>query len=149
MAFKHVLVPVDGSDQAFKALDVAAALAKQAGARVTVLHVVPHVEIYADLKRWADIEHVHESTQWLYDQGVAENILNAAVDRVEAEDVTNVERAVAHGDPAKCILEAAKDKKVDAIVLGTRGLSDIQGLVLGSVAHKVCHGARCSVVTVK
>ncbi|MDX1434101.1 MAG: universal stress protein [Gammaproteobacteria bacterium] len=149
MAFKHILVPVDGSEQAFKALDVAATLARQDGATLDLLHVVPRVEVDADLARWAEIEHVRESADWLYDSAVAENILNAAVDRAREHDVKKVEQAVAHGNPAKCILHAARDKKVDAIVMGTRGLSDVQGLIMGSVAHRVCHGAQCTVVTVK
>lgn len=149
MAFKQILVAVDGSDQAFKALDVAATLAKHDGATLEVLHVVPRLEIDADLSRWAEIERVRESPEWLYDSAVAENILSAAVDRARAQDVKRIEQAVAHGNPAKCILQAAREKKVDAIVMGTRGLSDVQGLIMGSVAHRVCHGAHCTVVTVK
>ncbi len=53
------------------------------------------------------------------------------------------------GDAATGILAIASDSDVDTIVMGTRGLSDIQGLVLGSVAHRVAHGADCRVIAVK
>lgn len=53
------------------------------------------------------------------------------------------------GEPAEQILETAKRTDVDLIVMATRGLSDIQGLVMGSVAHKVSHAAPCTVVTVR
>ena len=43
----------------------------------------------------------------------------------------------------------AKDRMVDAIVIGSRGLSDIKGLFLGSVSHKVGHLAECTCITVK
>jgi nucleotide-binding universal stress UspA family protein len=56
---------------------------------------------------------------------------------------------LAGGDPADAILEAAKREKADTIVLGSRGLGDFKGLVLGSVSHKVAAHAECTCITVK
>ena len=50
---------------------------------------------------------------------------------------------------AKEILDAAQSFGADAIVLGSRGLSDWSGLMLGSVTHRVTHMAHCPVVVVR
>jgi len=54
-----------------------------------------------------------------------------------------------YGDAAEEIVAAAEKVKADLIVIGTRGLSDLEGLVMGSVSHKVIHLAHCPCVTVK
>jgi nucleotide-binding universal stress UspA family protein len=56
---------------------------------------------------------------------------------------------LADGDPAQSILHLAKERGVDTIVMGSRGLSDIKGLFVGSVSHKINHLAECTCITVK
>ncbi|MBT3212556.1 MAG: universal stress protein [Alphaproteobacteria bacterium] len=63
--------------------------------------------------------------------------------------VKKVTPLVAEGDPADVILNLAASHKVDMIVLGSRGLSDFKGLLVGSVSHKVGAQADCSCITVK
>ena len=60
-----------------------------------------------------------------------------------------IETALEDGDPAEANLRVAKGRGVDMVVLGSRGLSDAKGLLLGSVSHKVAHLAECTCVTVK
>jgi len=146
---KQILVPVDGSDHALEALNVACSLARAEGKSIKLLHVVPNKAVPDALKRYADIEHIHDTPEYLYETSIAESILNMARDRSVEAGVKDVETEVAYGDAAKGILEAVSDGDVDSVVMGTRGFSDIQGLVFGSVAHKVSHGAGCRVVTVK
>jgi len=55
---------------------------------------------------------------------------------------------IARADQARVILDEAQRTQPDMIVMGSRGLSDIRGLVVGSVSHKVSHAAPCHVVTV-
>lgn len=145
----RILVPVDGSEHAFRALDVACGLARAENKHLRLLHVVPNMEIPEGLKRFAKLEHIRDSPEHLYESGVAENILGTARDQAAAAGAEDVECSVEHGDASRGILEAASRGDVDTIVMGTRGLSDVQGLVLGSVAHKVGHGADCRVITVK
>jgi nucleotide-binding universal stress UspA family protein len=57
--------------------------------------------------------------------------------------------ACSTGSVAPAILDAAKTFDAKLIVLGTRGLSDFAGLLLGSVAHKVIHHAECPVLVVR
>lgn len=145
----QILVPVDGSDHALEALKVACSLAKADGSSIKLLHVVPNTAVPEALKRYAEVEHIHDTAEYLYEVGIAENILNAARDRAAEEGVDEVETEIAYGDAASGILKVVADGAIDTVVMGTRGLSDIQGLVLGSIAHKVSHGADCRVVTVK
>jgi nucleotide-binding universal stress UspA family protein len=146
---RELLVPIDGSEASLKALDVASIIARGQGASLRLLHVVPALAVPEGLKRYVEIENIPDPPRYVYDTAVADNVLNAGRDRAAANEVEHVEVAVAHGDVAERILEVANDEQVDMIVMGTRGLSDIQGLVLGSVAHKVAHGATCQVVMVK
>jgi nucleotide-binding universal stress UspA family protein len=148
MKKKQIVVPVDGSEQSMKALDVALDLARQRGQGLLLMHVVPSGGMPSGMAKWASVEHIHESATWLYDQGVAENVLSGAEDRIADRDGVETERLIDHGDPAHCILEVSRSKDTAMIVMGSRGLSDFTGLVLGSVAHKVAHGAGCPVVTV-
>ena len=146
---EQILVPVDGSEHAFRALKVACTLAKAENRSIRLLHVVPNNEVPAGLKRFAEIEHMQDPPEFLYETAIAENVLNAARDQALAEDVQDLECSIEHGDATKGILEVAGHEGVDTIVMGTRGLSDIQGIVLGSVAHKVTHGADCRMIVVK
>ncbi len=145
---KRILVAVDGSAHSLRAVDVAVDLAKQRGYALRLVHVIPSTSVPPGLQKWAKIEHVHESPQWLYDESLADNVLNDAQDRIADANSIDTDRFVDHGDAAKCIIGMSEDAETEMVVLGSRGLSDFGGLVLGSVAHKVAHSASCPVVTV-
>ena len=145
---KKIIVPVDGSAHALRALDVAADLATQRGQKLCLLHVVPSGGIPEGMEHWVAVENVHDSPRWLYDEGVAQSVLSAAADRIADRASLDVEEVIDRGDPAKRIIALSKADDVAMVVMGCRGLSDFAGLVLGSVAHKVSHGAKCPVVTV-
>jgi nucleotide-binding universal stress UspA family protein len=53
------------------------------------------------------------------------------------------------GNAAEKILQVAKDKKIDTIVVGSRGLSTAKEFLLGSVSHKITHHAKCPVIIVR
>ena len=146
---KKILLPLDGSDQAFKALDFASDLAEKYGAALLVLYVVTKHELPESVRQFAQVEHIEGPLNWIYDEVVAKNVLVEAQDRAQRKGVTSIETLIYDGNPAKLIVEVAGSKNADLIVMGTRGLSDIKGLFMGSVAHKVNQMASCTVVTVK
>ncbi len=77
-------------------------------------------------------------------------ILAGTQKRIDSSYVgTEQSRSVLDGDPAERILEYAERESADCIVMGSRGLSDVRGLVLGSVSHKVSNRAVCTCIAVK
>ncbi|MGA8262802.1 MAG: universal stress protein [Arenicellales bacterium] len=147
MKARNILVPVDGSDHSFDALQIAVLVAEKNGGRVTMLHVVPGGPLPEALKEYAYAEHM-EPSPWLYEDQVAERILEAAAARVDGTTV-NITRRIEKGDPATKILESAESLGCDLIVMGHRGIGDVESLLMGSVSHKVNHKAACGVITVK
>ena len=87
---KRIVVPVDGSAHSLRALDVAIDLAKQRGCGLRLMHVIPSTAVPGGLQKWANIEHVHESPQWLYDESLADNVLNDAQDAARFQHVIHV-----------------------------------------------------------
>ena len=59
------------------------------------------------------------------------------------------EERILEGHPGAKISEAAEIEKCEMIVMGSRGRTELQGLILGSVAHRVLHSAACPVLVVK
>ncbi len=172
--FKKILCPTDGSDHANKALSLAVDLASRYEARLLLVHVLLRNVNTRELKRFAEIEgltktvagEVHRllevdsrveivrlrdlqtiSTGTLVDIG--EHILGLAKLQAEKIGVRDVSVRVLDGDPAEQILEHVEHESVDCIVMGSRGLSDVRGLVLGSVSHKVSNRAACTCIAVK
>lgn len=146
---KTILVPLDGSDHAFKALDFASDLAEKYDAALLVLYVVTKHELPESVRRFAQVEHIEGPPTWIYDEVVAKNVLVEAQNRAQRKGVNSIETLISDGNPAKLIVEVAGSKNADLIIMGTRGLSDIKGLFMGSIAHKVNQMASCTVVTVK
>jgi nucleotide-binding universal stress UspA family protein len=146
---KTILTPIDGSETSLRAVVQAGEAARRFDAAVHLLHVVPPLGAPAGIAEWARSEHVSSPPQWLYEQAVADSILEAARDRLRDAGVARIEVHVDRGNAAKAILDHAGRLEADLIIMGTRGLSDLGGLVLGSTAHKVIHGASCGVWVVK
>ena len=146
---KKILVPVDGSDHAFKALDLASDLAAKEGATVLLLYVIASRELPASIPHFAEVEHIEGPPEWIYERLVAKNIVQTALERAQELGLTKIETLLREGDPAKVIADVANTQGVDMVVMGTRGLSDVRGVLFGSVAHKVNHMVPCTVITVK
>lgn len=173
--FRTILVPIDGSDHAGKAVAIASDLATKYGARLVLLHVISGDKVPEELLRFAQsenlpkiktVQHVErlEATphgpvgmavgaQEQVDRHavmleIAERLLDEAKGVAEQHGVDTIDVVTAEGDPAERILESSHREQADGIVMGSRGLSDIKGAIVGSVSHKVCHKADCTCITV-
>jgi nucleotide-binding universal stress UspA family protein len=147
-----VVVAIDGSDHAWKALDLAADIAKQRGAQLIVLHVVPYEPMPEALRVFAEAEHIplgEEEGRYHYARTLGDQLTRAAEARARDRGLTQVLGRTVEGKPADQILEIADGQHADMIVMGSRGLSDATALFLGSVSHKVANHAACTCVTVK
>lgn len=147
--YRKILVPLDGSEQALKALDFAVDLAAKYDASLSLLHVITDREVPKSVRKFAEAEHMEMPPDWIYEQQVGEKILGKCAQQARDKGIELVETSVQKGRPAQMIVDMATATGIDIIVMGTRGLSDMQGLVMGSVAHKVSHLAPCTVMTVR
>ncbi|MFV9672981.1 MAG: universal stress protein [Acidimicrobiia bacterium] len=145
----HILVAVDGSSHAERAVEFAADLAVRYEADLTVLNVVSYAStVPLALGAYAELEGLYAESRTVL-QSAGEKIVESAADKARGLGVTKVLTAVELGSPAQTICETAKAIEADIVVMGRRGLGDFSGLFLGSVTHKVAHTADCTVVTVK
>ncbi|RWM40294.1 universal stress protein [Mesorhizobium sp.] len=147
---KLVLCATDGSEHAYKALEFAADLAQSKNAELLVVHVhrVRGSErISREMQELERIEQVRMTEAGIL-RSVAERIASEGAKVARTKGVSGVESLVVEGDPARGIVETAKTRGADPIVIGSRGLGDLQGLLLGSVSHKVAHLAPCTTIIV-
>lgn len=136
-SYKHILVPLDGSELAELALPDALSLARMSQAEVTLLQVVPLIEDVIG----AGTEHaIYVDEQWAAHRELAVEYLNAVCEQPECEDLT-IHRVVEMGSAAEMIIDYAHHHPIDLIVMATHGRSGLQRWVYGSVADKVLRGA--------
>lgn len=133
----------DGSESADRAVDMAAALAKAAAAKLLVITVGDSFE-RDGVKQLARVEGGLGEALEL----VAQQILQRARERALRQGVASIEEQLHWGDPAEALMEAARSMKPDAIVVGRRGRGRLAGLLLGSVSQKLVSLAPCAVVVV-
>jgi nucleotide-binding universal stress UspA family protein len=141
-----ILIPVDGSTQAERALDYAIFLAKTTGASVGIIHVVQPPTTWAISPPISDAEIYRKMVEVVEAHG--NDILVKTEAKAKAAGLT-VEKIKESGHPADRIVKVANDNGYDLIVMGSRGNSSIKEMLLGSVSHHVCQHAKCSVLVVR
>jgi nucleotide-binding universal stress UspA family protein len=142
--FKHILYATDGSEHALKALDTVCELAEIHKSEVTVVHAYPSPTFYyPDVMAAPYYDELIENSRQ-----AAQDIVDEAARRLRALGVT-VTQELVEGSAADAILSAAKSRNCDLIVMGARGLSDLQGLLLGSISHRVIQHTTCPVLIVR
>ena len=149
---KKFLVAVDGSDHGWKALDLATDLAKVSDAEVVILHVISYVPMPEGFQQFAEIEGItaaDRTFRYHRDRTIGDAITSEAEARAQKNGLARVTTQVAEGNPADEIVALAKSKRADMLFLGSRGVSDLKGMMMGSVSHKVMHYAPCTCVAVR
>ena len=129
--YKKILVPLDGSELARKALDQAEKLAKTFNAEIILFQVVPFLPIYGspELVTPLIVDEKQRESAEKYLTNLAEELKKRGL-KVTTMVRTGQQVAVE-------IIDFAKETGVDLIVMCTHGRSGITRWVLGSVAHKV------------
>lgn len=149
---KKFLVAVDGSDHSWRALDLATNLAKVSGAELAILHVVPYEPMPEALRQLARSEGIpleEEEARFHSGRKLGDKIVSEAEARARKSGLDRVTTLVTEGNTAHEIVEMAKTIDTQMLFLGSRGLSDLGGILVGSVSHKVLHLAHCTCVVVK
>jgi nucleotide-binding universal stress UspA family protein len=136
--FERIVLAVDGSEPSQRAVLVAADIASKYGSEVIAVHVVEQ-----QLGRGGPIafETTEEAT------GVADDAVRLLKD--EGVSARAEARATLAGRAAQEIMDVAMIEDAGLIVMGSRGMSDWQGLLIGSVAHKVVHLSSVPVLIVR
>lgn len=139
--YKKILVPLDGSIIADLAAEHAVDLAKLLAAEVTFLHVI---SVRANIDRSG--EGYHGIYQDLLIKG--QEIIKNAEEAYGSFGVS-INGKLIWGNPLEGICMEAKEGRYDLIVMGSRGLSEIKGFLIGGVINKVVRYAPCPVLVVR
>jgi len=127
----RMLVAIDGSEHAEKALEYAVQIAKKHGAKITLLHVEEAKLLRLEPKAI---------------EGIGECILLDVATKIKEVEF---DKKLEFGSPAETIIKVAKKEDYDLIVIGSRGLSSVKRFFLGSVSDDVSMHAQCSVMIVR
>lgn len=145
--FKKILVAVDGSKSSFKAMDKAIELQKLMDAEIYLICVYKHHSLFEASLSIGRPEGMNIPDKVLSDY--AKEIVNHAKEKAKEKGAVKVRGFVKAGRPSTVIVKFAADKEADLIVVGTRGThSDKDGMLLGSVSHRVASKAKCPVLVV-
>jgi nucleotide-binding universal stress UspA family protein len=141
--FPRILVPVDFSEHAERALDYAIAWGRQCNAHLTLIHVIQLlVDAGSDMALALPTSHLEmleaELTQHM----------QVYLQRVEDAGVQG-DLVMTYGVPYEKTIEVVKARHIDLIIMGSHGRTGFSHLLLGSVAEKLVRLAPCSVLVVR
>ncbi|WP_282607022.1 universal stress protein [Pelagibius sp. Alg239-R121] len=170
---ERILVPFDGSGHAVKAAELACDMAAKFSATVKFVHVLLHGQTPELLLGVVDKDRLDAETldalenvravgglamgeayavQLIPDavlKDIGAEVLERAQKIASDKGLSKIETALLDGQPAHSILEAAEKDRADLIVMGMRGLAEVEGLLVGSVSYKVNHLAPCTCIAVR
>ena len=157
--FKKILVPIDGSKHSHNALKTALELAKIHKSELEILHVTSYSEEYMLTSPESDVGTIQEETasppDWIneYMAKIRENdekmLSQTLKDAETLHPQLKITAKLLWGRPGKTIVSEAEEGRFDLVVIGSRGLGGLAGLMLGSVSHHVVNESNIPVLVVK
>ncbi|PKL02873.1 MAG: universal stress protein [Synergistetes bacterium HGW-Synergistetes-2] len=142
--FKKILVAVDMSKMSEEVFAYGCSLALRLGAEATFLHVLPHPTLWRGYEPWLppeiDVEVAEIARKKL------EYYLRKSKENYPELENTNYTMVVKEGNPSDVIINYAKEHDMHLVVIGYRGQSTLERLVVGSTASNVGRYAHCSVL---
>jgi nucleotide-binding universal stress UspA family protein len=147
---KPIIAAVDGSDSALAAASLAAVIANALDAELILLGVGDLVAMENDpgWQAFVNAEHPTEIGDEVLPANTSEN-LTKAHERALASGAARIRTVARSGDPTTEIIEQIRQDQAEMVVVGSRGLGPLSGLLLGSVSQKLAHLAPCSVLIVR
>lgn len=133
---KAILAATDASEAAERAVTVAADLASRYDAKLIILHVIRDMQLPEELRQMARVEHIQGQRMEVLTY-VGERILRDAEELARRKGAKEVVAVSGEGDPATVVIDEARTRGADLIVIGTRGLGKVEGMFMGSVSRKV------------
>jgi len=138
--FKKFLVPVDGSTSSMRAAEYSVELARRIGGEILLLHSHrPFSTLRGEPYLQMAINKVIKNSNQLLEP--YRELLN--------NNGIKFEELILQGSPGSVISETAGIEKCDMIIMGSKGRSRLEGLIVGSVAHRVLHSASCPVLVIR
>jgi len=144
--FNKIVVPLDGSEYANRALEIAMELAGKYSASLVLIHVVPAASALITGPEVSSAPILLNLSSELEESG--RRLLEEGAKKAQAGGI-QVSTVLEHGNISDNIIRVADSEKADLIVMGERGLGAVARFFLGSVANKVSHHAKCPVLIVK
>jgi nucleotide-binding universal stress UspA family protein len=134
--YKHILVPTDGSKLSEEAMAKAVQFARETGARLTALHVMPEYipPAFAEFPAAGQASFAEFMTAT---EETAKSVLGAAQKAAADAGVECETVSLRHTQPYRAIIDLARDKACDLIFMSSHGRRGLSALVLGSETNKV------------
>ena len=146
--YKKILVGLDGSKHGLAAADQASQLAAAIGAELHLLTITRPYKVTPQLKRYLEAENLLGEPKYVMDE-MTNQIVNEAKELAIKNGAKDVKTVVREGKIARGIIDYAKANGIDMIVVGSRGVGEVEAALLGSVSGKVSMLAECTVVIVR
>ena len=150
MHYKHIMLPVDGSELSRKAEKECIAFAKSTKAKVTAIHVVSHFHLH--YQPWATPKSVHTKIEKEHEEeamAIAQKMISAVTKRVKSDGVECDGLVVVGDHPYEEIISNAENRKCDLIMMASHGLKGLNAVLLGSETVKVLTHTKIPVLVVR
>lgn len=140
--FTNILVPVDGSDNSYRALDAALLLSEKLGSNITVIHIMEQFPIthIGSEKLLSELLEAYKKEN--------QDILSKCSEIATQKGLT-IKTLLLQGNPASVILDYSKKDNFDLLIMGSRGLGKFKELILGSVSGKIVHHSQSAVMLIR
>ncbi|MCG3419941.1 universal stress protein [Oceanobacillus jordanicus] len=137
--FKRILLAVDGSEHSIRSANYAIELAEKFNGVINVVYVVDGNKAKSDV--------LHATDKFALKK-MRNDKLKAVKELLNKTDI-QYEIKILHGEAGPTLVNYANNNEIDGVVLGSRGLNNLQTFILGSVSHKVAKRVECPVLIVK
>lgn len=140
-SLEKILVPLDGSDNSFRALDAAIFLAQKSDSTIDLVYCVsvfPSIEVQV----------IDPIKCQILERNFAKSVLKKALSKCKQHGLV-ANHAILYGTPGYTVTKYIKGKEIDLVVIGSRGRSAVREVFLGSVSNYVLHKSQAPVLVIK
>ena len=146
--YKKILTGLDGSKHGIEAARAAVELARNFDAELHLLTVTRPYKVSPKLRQGREAENLLGEPKYVMDE-MTNTIVSEAKDLATKAGLKSVKTVVREGKPSRALLEYAKGNDIDLIVVGSRGVVELEAVWLGSVSQKVGMLSECTVMIVR
>ncbi len=146
--YTKILAGLDGSKHGIEAVRAAVELARNFDAELHLLTVTRPYNVSPKLRQFLEAENLLGEPKYVMDD-MTNTIVSEAKNLATKAGLKNVKAMVREGKPARTLLAYAKESDIDLIVVGSRGVGELEAALLGSVSQKIGMLSECTVMIVR